>query len=182
MLRTVCTAIAATMLIASPAAAESKLLKEIVSFTGAVLHYQLKVPGLVFGVVKDGDIVVVGYGEHRDGSGTAPDGDTLMRIGSINKAFTGAALASLVADGTVTLAERASFVFLCEGLGPVPARFGERDVELTLPDGVVELPQLLSGSGARYGNQTIEFWNKGDEATLTRTIAAGSVEHACRED
>jgi len=468
MLRTVCTAIAATMLIASPAAAESKLLKEIVSFTGAVLHYQLKVPGLVFGVVKDGDIVVVGYGEHRDGSGTAPDGDTVMRIGSITKAFTGAALASLVADGTVTLADRldthldwdvevpsqdglpirlihlathtsglpreiereaapdndpfatvtreamarnlaaddpllfapgtsglysnfafdllaqalgqadgqpyeallrsrvlepaglnatgfapapgrtvmqghgfdgeplpdvptpemiqgagglfasandilgwldwhldrfaeenaamrlidhaayvprdaletlygfdesgrmgamglgwvvmygndvrptilqkagglqgvfaytafapahgvgafvainqfdfsaamsmaevvndliadlasgpttpaataaaagepeqASFVFRCEGLGPVPARFGERDVELTLPDGVVALPQLPSGSGARYGNQTIEFWNKGDEATLTRTIAAGSVEHACRED
>jgi D-alanyl-D-alanine-carboxypeptidase/D-alanyl-D-alanine-endopeptidase len=34
------------------------------------------------------------------------DGDTVMRIGSITKAFTGQALAHLAADGTVSLTHK----------------------------------------------------------------------------
>ena len=36
----------------------------------------------------------VAIGEIADGSGKEPDGDTLMRIGSITKVFCGATLAS----------------------------------------------------------------------------------------
>jgi len=100
-------ALAAATLLAGPAAAgDRKLLEEVVGFTSAILYHDLQVPGLLLGVVKDGEIVVEGFGEHRDGSGRPPDGDTLLRIGSITKVFTGATLASLAADGRVTLADR----------------------------------------------------------------------------
>lgn len=39
-------------------------------------------------------------------------------------------------------------------------------VTVTLPDGTVTLPQTISGSGARYSDDTITFWNKGDEAMV----------------
>ena len=89
-----------------PARAEDPLLEEVVDFTGMILAIQTGVPGLVVGVVKDGKSYVAGFGEHADGTDTPPDGDTPMRIGSITKVFTGAVLASLVADGTVNLTDR----------------------------------------------------------------------------
>ena len=101
--------LAATLAIggAVPSArAENKLLAEIVEFTGALLFLDMHVPGLVIGVVRNGETAVVGFGEIADKSGKKPDGDTLMRIGSNTKAFTGAVLASLVADGTVKLTDR----------------------------------------------------------------------------
>jgi D-alanyl-D-alanine-carboxypeptidase/D-alanyl-D-alanine-endopeptidase len=57
-------------------------------------------------VIHNGETVVRGYGEISDGSGKAPDGDTLMRIGSITKLFCGATLASMVADGSVNFTDR----------------------------------------------------------------------------
>ena len=40
--------------------------------------------------------------------------------------------------------------------------------ELSLPDGVLTLPQAVSASGARYADQRgNEFWSKGSQATLT---------------
>lgn len=83
------------------ARAEDKLLAETVDFTGTILFLSANVPALVIGVIRDGETVVRGYGEIAKGSGKEPDGDTLMRIGSITKVMTGATLASLVADGTV---------------------------------------------------------------------------------
>ena len=58
-----------------------------------------------------------GFGEIADGSGKEPDGDTLMRIGSITKVFAGATLASMVADGKVALHRQAAG----------PARLGRED-------------------------------------------------------
>lgn len=98
--------IALSLVTAAPAAAERKLLEEIVGFTGTLLKADLKVPALILGIVKDGETAVAGFGEYRDGSGVAPDGDTLMRIGSITKTFTAATLASMAADGTVNLSDR----------------------------------------------------------------------------
>ena len=50
--------------------------------------------------------MVRGFGEISDGSGKAPDGDTIMRIGSITKAFAGATLASMAADGKVQFTDK----------------------------------------------------------------------------
>ena len=80
------------------------LLDEVVTFTGDVLYLQTKVPGLVIGAVRGGDVAIHGVGERSDG-GDAPDGDTVLRIGSITKAFTGQVLAALAADGTVSLTQ-----------------------------------------------------------------------------
>lgn len=92
------------------ARAQDSLLRETVAFTGEVLFLETGVPGIVIGATRNGETAVSGFGETAKGSGTAPDADTLMRVGSVTKVFTGATLASLVADGTVnftdTLEER----------------------------------------------------------------------------
>lgn len=81
------------------------LLDEVVEFTGTVLFLEQKVPGLVIGAVRNGETAIHGFGAASDG-GEAPDGDTVMRIGSITKAFTGQILAQLAVDGTVSLTQR----------------------------------------------------------------------------
>lgn len=63
------------------AKAEDKLLAESVDFTGTFIFLGAKVPGLVIGAVRNGEMVVRGFGETSDASGKAPDGDTLLRIG-----------------------------------------------------------------------------------------------------
>jgi D-alanyl-D-alanine-carboxypeptidase/D-alanyl-D-alanine-endopeptidase len=89
----------------SPARAQDPLLEETIGFTGAVLYYSLGVPGLVIGAVRNGQTAVAGFGRISDDVDRAPDGDTLMRVGSVTKVFTGTVLASLVADGTVRLTD-----------------------------------------------------------------------------
>jgi D-alanyl-D-alanine-carboxypeptidase/D-alanyl-D-alanine-endopeptidase len=98
-------AAAGALLASGPARSEDRLLDEAVEFTGAILFLQTGVPGLVIGVTRNGETAVAGFGETAKGSGKEPDGDTLMRIGSVTKAFTGQVLASLVADGTVRLTD-----------------------------------------------------------------------------
>jgi D-alanyl-D-alanine-carboxypeptidase/D-alanyl-D-alanine-endopeptidase len=93
-------------LVAASARAEDRLLEETVGFTGTVLFVQSHVPALVLGVVRDGKTAVFGFGETSDGSGKPPDRHTMLRVGSLTKAFTGQVLASLVADGTVKLSDR----------------------------------------------------------------------------
>jgi D-alanyl-D-alanine-carboxypeptidase/D-alanyl-D-alanine-endopeptidase len=93
--------LAVVFALAGGARAEDKLLAEAVDFTGTFIFLEAKVPALVIGVVRDGETVVRGFGKIAEGSDKEPDGDTLMRIGSITKAFCGATLASMVADGTV---------------------------------------------------------------------------------
>ncbi len=90
---------------ANPAMAQDTLLDEAVSFTGAVLYLDSGVPGLIIGATRDGETAVFGFGSISDQSDTEPDGNTLFRIGSITKAFTGATLASMAADGTVNLTD-----------------------------------------------------------------------------
>ncbi|MGD8354955.1 MAG: D-alanyl-D-alanine-carboxypeptidase/endopeptidase AmpH [Methyloceanibacter sp.] len=88
----------------SPSALADPLLEETVEFTGTVLFIQSKVPGLVIGAVRNGETAIYGFGERVDG-GEKPDGDTVLRIGSITKAFTGQVLADLAADGKVSLTQ-----------------------------------------------------------------------------
>jgi serine-type D-Ala-D-Ala carboxypeptidase/endopeptidase len=86
--------------------AQDKLLAEIVGFHGALLFAESRVPGLVIGAVRNGETTVVGFGETSDGSGKEPDGQTMLRIGSVTKAFAGQVLAGLVTQGTVKLTDR----------------------------------------------------------------------------
>ena len=94
------------LLFGANARAADKLVDEVVGFTGEVLLLQTRVPALVIGVVRDGKTTVLGFGETSDGSGKPPDGQTMLRVGSLTKAFTGQVLASLVADGTVKFTDR----------------------------------------------------------------------------
>ena len=80
-------------------------LEEAVGFAGQVLFLATNVPALVIGVVRDGQVSIQGFGRHAEGPSAEPDGDTVFRIGSITKAFTGQVLASLAADEIVTLAD-----------------------------------------------------------------------------
>src|SRR5437870_9115379 len=58
------------------------------------------VPGLSVAIVKDGKVVVAkGYGVRKMGDAVAVDENTLFGIGSNTKAFTSAALATLVDEG-----------------------------------------------------------------------------------
>ena len=92
-------------LFSASARAADKLLEATAEWAGAVLFLQTRVPGLVIGVVRNGETAVFGFGEASDGSGRTPDRDTILRVGSISKAFTGQVLASLAAGGTVELSD-----------------------------------------------------------------------------
>jgi D-alanyl-D-alanine-carboxypeptidase/D-alanyl-D-alanine-endopeptidase len=88
----------------SPARADA-LLDEIVDFTGQVFIVDTKVPAVVIGAIRDGQTSVRGFGERAGQGSPPPDGATILRLGSITKAFTGEMLAHLTADGTVELAQ-----------------------------------------------------------------------------
>lgn len=81
------------------------LLDEMVEFTAQIFIIDTKVPAVVIGAVRDGEMSVRGFGERAGPGSPAPDGDTIMRIGSITKAFTGEVLAHLTSEGTVELSQ-----------------------------------------------------------------------------
>lgn len=63
-------------------------------------------PGLAVGIVIDGELALAkGFGVTSLASKTAPDADTVYRIGSITKSFTGLALLALRDDGVLSLDE-----------------------------------------------------------------------------
>ncbi len=99
-------ALALTLATLVPVArAQDPLLEETAGFFGQVLQLATGVPAVIVAVVRDRETAIAGFGEVADGSGRAPDSKTLMRIGSITKAFAGQILAGLVADGTIRLAD-----------------------------------------------------------------------------
>lgn len=71
-----------------------------------------------------------------------------------------------------------SHAFVSDTLGPVSFRFvGPETIALTIGDTPEQiLIQERSASGARYTNETLEFWSKGDEAMLT----VDGVRHTCK--
>jgi len=93
------------VLLGMPMARADALLDEVVDFTGQIFFIDTKVPAVVIGAVRDGDTAVAGFGERAGPGSPAPDGDTIMRIGSITKAFTGDVLAHMAAKGTVALTD-----------------------------------------------------------------------------
>src|ERR1700761_7681174 len=96
---------ASAWLAAAGAHAEDKLLNEIVEFNGVMLFLNSHAPGMIIGAVRNGETAVFGFGQVSDGSAKEPNGETMLRIGSITKAFTGQVLAGLVDRGTVKLTD-----------------------------------------------------------------------------
>ena len=65
------------------------------------------VPGLAVAIVKDGKLALArGYGSRELGKEKAVDADTLFAIASNSKAFTAAAIATLVEDGKLDWNDR----------------------------------------------------------------------------
>lgn len=91
--------------VGSPASSQDELLAEAVAFSGVVLYLETKVPSLIIGATRNGERAVFGYGSTSNQSDAEPDGDTMFRIGSVTKVFTGATLASMVADGVVDFSD-----------------------------------------------------------------------------
>ncbi|HEX6845235.1 MAG TPA: serine hydrolase [Actinomycetota bacterium] len=66
-------------------------------------------PGVAWGLVRDGELVELGaQGTLRAGEDAPPDADSVFRIASMTKSFTGAALMTLVVEGRVRLDEPAA--------------------------------------------------------------------------
>jgi serine-type D-Ala-D-Ala carboxypeptidase/endopeptidase len=102
------------------------LLKESISLSGPVMWIMSGSPGMVLVVVRGNDVVIEGYGETAKGNDKEPDGESLIRLGSISKTFTGEMLASLSLDGTVHLTDPLKRY---AGSSTVPS-FGQREMTL----------------------------------------------------
>jgi CubicO group peptidase (beta-lactamase class C family) len=82
------------------AAAALPITPATIDATVARAMQAFEVPGMAVGIVKDGKLIYAkGYGVREYGKPGAVDPDTLFQIGSNTKAFTVAALASLVDAG-----------------------------------------------------------------------------------
>ncbi len=81
------------------------LLDEIVEFSGEMFGAEHNVPALIIAVVCKGETSVRGFGERAGKDSRPPDGSTILRIGSITKAFDGELLAHLAARNIVRLTD-----------------------------------------------------------------------------
>jgi membrane-bound inhibitor of C-type lysozyme len=77
-------------------------------------------------------------------------------------------------------AAQPAVVFRCEGGAELRAVFEDGRVRLAFPGHRVELPRAISGSGARYSDGRLTFWNKGREAFVQRGDSI--VYRACRQE
>ncbi|MGH8234266.1 MAG: serine hydrolase [Rhodanobacteraceae bacterium] len=95
--------VSAPLAVASPKApSASSPLDGLDGYVQEVMH-DWHVPGLAIAVVKDGKVVLArGYGVRELGKPGKVDADTLFDIGSNSKAFTVAALGTLVSSGKLT--------------------------------------------------------------------------------
>jgi CubicO group peptidase (beta-lactamase class C family) len=100
------TALAILLLCARTVLAQSGLPADLDTYVARVLK-TFEVPGLSVAILKDGKVVLAkGYGIRKLGKPTPVDENTLFGIGSNTKAFTSAALASLVDEGKISWDDR----------------------------------------------------------------------------
>ena len=99
-------ALASALAFSAPLRAEESLLQTNVEFSGTIAWLSTGAPAFVIAAVRNGETAFAGFGERAEGTGQAPEADTIMRIGSISKAFCGETLASMAAGGEVALTDR----------------------------------------------------------------------------
>src|SRR5262245_58428641 len=97
--------LAALALAALPPAAhaEDLALNEAANFAAASMWLNAGRPAMVIAVVRGNDVYVEGLGETHPGSGVEPNGQSIVRIGSLSKVLAGDVLAGMVADKKVSL-------------------------------------------------------------------------------
>lgn len=80
------------------------------------------------------------------------------------------AVTALMAVPALAKTPVATATFKCKEGKSIDATFYADSVDLKLSDGrSMKLPQVMSGSGARYAtaDESFVFWNKGDTAFVT---------------
>jgi len=116
--------VAGTVVLGGAPATADSYLDEVVNFTGQIIFLQGKAPGLVSARFAATRRAVFGIGETARGSGKEPDGDTLVRIGSITKVLTGEVMTRLLAD------EKLAFTDPLASWLPQMANRGDRPIRL----------------------------------------------------
>ena len=120
------------------------------------------VPGVAVGVVIDGELAYAkGFGVVDPATKTVPDADTVYRIGSISKSFTGLALLSLGDEGVL-------------GLDDPLARWIPEANKLTYPtrdDRPITLRQLAQHTSGLQRDGAFDMEANPDEATVLRSLA-----------
>ena len=97
-----CTGLAIALFCAVAISAQSGPPADLDAFVARAMK-TFEVPGMAVAIVKDGNVVVAkGYGLRKLGETAPVDENTLFGIGSNTKAFTSAALASLVDEGKIS--------------------------------------------------------------------------------
>jgi CubicO group peptidase (beta-lactamase class C family) len=97
-----CIALASALFGAVSASAQSGPPEDLDAYVARDMK-TFDVPGIAIAIVKDGKVVLAkGYGVRKLGDSTPVDENTLFGIGSNTKAFTSAALASLVDAGKIS--------------------------------------------------------------------------------
>jgi CubicO group peptidase (beta-lactamase class C family) len=95
-------ALAVVFLVAVPLLAQQGPPADLDEYVGRAMK-TFEVPGMAVAIVKDGKAVLLkGYGVRKLGDATPVDENTLFGIGSNTKAFTAAALATLVDEGRIS--------------------------------------------------------------------------------
>ncbi|MEV6216853.1 serine hydrolase domain-containing protein [Nocardia sp. NPDC051833] len=117
-----------------------------------------RIPGVAVGVLTDGEEYIKGYGVTNVDRPVPVDGDTLFRIGSTTKTFTGTAMMRLVDEGRVEL--------------DAPVRRYLPDFAVADPDAgaTVTVRQLLDHTSGWLGDFVQDF-GRGDDA-IARYVAA----------
>jgi CubicO group peptidase (beta-lactamase class C family) len=94
--------VTAILLLVAPAFAQNAPPADLDAYVARSMK-TYNVPGLAVAIVKDGKVVLEkGYGVRKLGDSTPVDENTLFGIGSNTKAFTAAALATLVDEGKIS--------------------------------------------------------------------------------
>lgn len=94
---------AGALFAAAPAVQKNQLFSQLDAKVEELMR-SYHVPGVAVGVIYDGEEYVRGYGVGNVEYPLPVDGDTLFRIGSTTKTFTGTAMMRLVEQGKVDLA------------------------------------------------------------------------------
>ena len=90
------------LVVAEPLLAQQRPPADLDAYVGHTMKV-FEVPGMAIAVVTDGKVVLLkGYGLRELGKPAAVDENTLFGIGSNTKAFTAAALATLVDEGRIS--------------------------------------------------------------------------------